>query len=87
MFVKWLQAFDMRIAKLINAVLDGTLPIPQAPPAVQSCVRLPIYHKAVEILDMPRDKRKDAISQAPAILQPYLEAEIIRVWELRGKPK
>lgn len=77
----------MKIAKLINAVLDGTMPISQAPPAVQSCVRLPIYHKAVEILDMPKGARKAAIQAAPALLQPYLEAEIIRVWELRGKPK
>lgn len=77
----------MQIAKLINAVLDGTTPLASAPPAIQSCVRWPIYEKAVEILALPRQERKPAIGQAPELLRPYLEAEIIRVWELRGKPK
>lgn len=74
----------MKPSKLINAVLDGTLAMEKAPLAIQSCIRWPIYEKAVEILALPHAARKPAIEDAPAALRPYLEAEIIRIWRLRN---
>jgi len=77
----------VRIANSINDVLDGRTLLSDADPSIQSCLRLPIYHKACEILDLPRGDRKHALSKAPPLIRPFIEDEVIRIWELRGKPK
>ena len=77
----------MKIAKAINDVLDGRTLLSDADPSVQSCLRLPIYHKACEILELPKDRRRWEIDKAPPLIRPFIEDEIIRIWELRGKPK
>lgn len=74
----------MWVAKAMEDVLEGRVSMGDAQPSIQSCVRLPLYQKAVQILALPNiHQRRDEISKAPPLIRPYLEEEIIRVWELR----
>lgn len=74
----------MRISDGIMAVLEGRVSLDQADPSIQSCIRLPIYTKACEILALPTvEERRNVLKEAPPLIRPYLEEEIMRIWDLR----
>jgi hypothetical protein len=52
----------------------------QAPPAVQSWSRYFIYQGAEEVLSLPREDRAKALDKIPLTIRPYVEAEILRLW-------
>lgn len=69
-------------------VLQGRVLLDDAQPCIRSCVRLPLYQKSVEILDISDiHRRRHEIAKAPPLIRPYLEEEIMRVWELRRSTK
>lgn len=72
-----------RPSSILNRVLDGSLSLSNAPKSIQSQVRLPIYDAAVEILKMPKEKRRVALSRIPALIRPYVEDEVRRLWSMR----
>ena len=73
----------MKATEKISAVLTGKMDYQDLSEAEQSAIRLPIYHIAVEILSLPRQRRASAIDQQPATIQDLLKAEIIRLHKLR----
>lgn len=78
----------MWIWEAVESVLEGRTAMEDADPAIRSYVRLPIYQKAVEILSIANVReRREILSKAPPLIRPYLEEEIMRVWELRRSTK
>jgi hypothetical protein len=56
----------------------------EAPQAVQSWARLPIFQEASRILKLPKEDRRRAIDKSPEALRQYVEAEIKRLWLYRS---
>lgn len=81
----------MWIAKAMDDVMEGKTLLTDAHPSIQSCLRLPIYQKAVQILELPtKQDRCWELEKAPPLIRPFLEEEILRIWEMRkedGKTK
>jgi len=72
------------IGEAVENVLQGLTAMEDADPAIRSYVRLPIYQKACEILALETiDERREVLRQAPPLIRPYLEEEIMRIWDLR----
>lgn len=70
-------------------VLSGQIRMQDAPTAIQSWARFPIYQGAVELLRMDTaDERRAALQKVPPLVRPYVEKELRRIWpyraELRG---
>lgn len=62
----------------------GRVPWDDAPQAIRSWARLPIYKAACQILAMEtKGERRNALGRIPASVRPHVEAEVKRVWELR----
>lgn len=68
----------------IKAVLSGGLSFSELTPSEQSAIRLPIYHKAVDILALPKPERAAAIDREPESIREHIKVEIIRVHGLRN---
>lgn len=78
----------MKVYQEMMDVLEGRVLLTEASASIQSCVRLPLYQKARQILDLPtRDKRRWEIEKAHPMIRPFLEEEIMRIWELRKADK
>lgn len=58
----------------------------EAPPSVASWSRFFIYQGAAEIVAM-EDKweRLAALAKVPDLIRPYVEAEVRRIWPMRGE--
>lgn len=68
----------------IEAVLMGHVDLLSAPPAVRSACRFYIYEGAVQILSLPtKEARLRALNRLPAKIRPHIEAEALRIWEMR----
>lgn len=79
----WLQSPHERPSETLNRVLAGVIAMGDAPNSIQSQARLPIYDAAVEILSKPKEKRRAMLDRIPALVRPYVEAEVIRLWSIR----
>lgn len=78
----------MWVARAMDDVLDGRTYLSDADPSIQSCLRLTIYHKACQILELEtKEQRRAEIGNSPELIRPFLEKEILRVWELRRNTK
>jgi len=74
----------------LTDVLMGRVMMDDAPPAIQSCARLPIYQAARQIIAEPEaGARRNMLGKIPAPVRPYVEAEVKRLWPdrhaLKGK--
>lgn len=70
----------------LTAVLSGQIPMQNAPQAIQSWARFPIYQGAVEIVKMDTvDERRAALEKIPPPIRPYVQAEVKRIWGWRGR--
>jgi hypothetical protein len=62
--------------------MEGRKLISEVPEAIQSAVRLPIYQKACELLAIKKDLRKAALYKLPEAIQPLVEAEVRRLFDV-----
>ena len=68
----------------LKAILRGEIHIEEAPQAVQSWARFPIFEGAKEIVLMDtREERAAELEKVPAKIRPHVEAEVKRLWPLR----
>lgn len=78
---------DMGIRRPVSwwrtEVLPGRIPMTDAPAAVQSWLRHDVFLGAEEILTLPKHERKAALDRIPALVRPYVEAEVLRVWKIK----
>jgi hypothetical protein len=74
----------MRSDAILDSILEGRTRLGDAPQAVQSWARLPIYNMACAILELPtKETRREELRRVPELLRDTIEAEVMRVWELR----
>jgi hypothetical protein len=65
-------------------VLSGAISMGEASPSVRSWLRHDIYQGAREICLIENiEERRNALQGIPALIRPYVEAEIKRLWPLR----
>jgi len=77
----------MRSDAILDSILEGRTRLGDAPLAVQSWARLPIYNMACAILELPtKETRREELRRVPELLRDVVEAEVMRVWELRKHP-
>lgn len=73
-----------RPSETLNRVLDGRLAMTNAPASIQSQARLAFYDAACEVLKVTDiEKRRSMLKRIPALVRPYVEAEVKRLWTLR----
>lgn len=54
-------------------------------PSIQSWASFYIYDAAMQIIRLPgKERRRAALEKVPANIRPLVEAEILRIWDLRG---
>lgn len=54
-------------------------------PSIQSWASFYIYDAAMQIIRLPvKERRRAALEKVPANIRPLVEAEIMRLWDLRG---
>lgn len=71
-------------SKRIENILSGKVRMEDEDEAIQSAARFPIYKGAEAILALPtREKRRAALLKIPETVRPYVEAEAIRLHNLR----
>ena len=74
----------MRSDAILDSILEGRTRLGDAPQAVQSWARLPIYNMACAILELPtKETRREELRRVPELLRDVIEAEVMRVWSLR----
>lgn len=62
-------------------VLLGKVAMADAPESIQSWAQFTIYHAAKEIMAQPeKGLRRNMLSRIPALIRPYVEAEVVRLW-------
>jgi hypothetical protein len=70
----------------LHRVLSGKVDMKDAPEYVQSWARLPIHQGAKEVLSLPtKEKRRAALMRVPPSIRPYIEAEIMRIWQIAAR--
>jgi hypothetical protein len=69
------------ISQQLESYLNGNQPAPSD--AVYSWAAFFVYKKALQILNLPKEKRLKEIEKAPAYLQDRLKTEITRVYKCR----
>jgi len=79
-----MQRKRLSITTLMEEVLSGKLHYELAHPAIKSACRLQIYEGACEILKIPQPLRKAALEKIPALIRPYVEEEVVRLWRMRN---
>ena len=67
----------------LELIMSGQVNPVDEPPAVQSIMMLQIYQMACLILEMPKEERKPFINGLPLTLQPYVEQEVRRIFDVR----
>jgi hypothetical protein len=68
----------------INDILAGKVKLEEEEASIQSACAFEIYKISVEILALPdRQARHDELTKVPELLRPYVQAEVIRVWQYR----
>lgn len=68
----------------LKAILEGRES--KADDAVMSWLRLPVHLRAVSVLKLPFDQRREALDSVPDTWRGMVEAECIRVYKLqRGR--
>lgn len=72
-----------QIAELIADVLDGKAEPEQLGPSWPHDLAMPIYEKACQVLDMPREKRRAEIEAQPKRISDLLALEVKRLYLLR----
>ena len=78
-----MRAVVIKPSAQLEAVLRGKVEMQDAPEAIQSWARFAIYQGACEVLAIDgKGDRRTAISRAPALIRPYLKAEILRLHAL-----
>jgi hypothetical protein len=76
----------MRPQQWLNEVLSGRIAMEDAPASIQSWARLPIFQGACEIIKMDTpDERRAELAKIPPLVRPWVEAEVRRVWVMRGE--
>ena len=68
----------MKPSEQMSALMSGK-PFDTADDAVRSWLRLEIYRKAKKILDLPKDRRKDALNKVKENIRESVKAEVIRI--------
>ena len=74
----------MRPSEQINQIMSGRSPYEIAQPAIQSACRIQIYQGACEILKLDQPLRKAALEKLPALIRPYIQEEVVRIWRIRN---
>jgi len=74
----------------LDDLLRGKILMADAPEAIQSWARLPIYQAARQIIAEPEaGARRNMLGKIPAPIRPYVEDEVKRLWPnrhaLKGK--
>ena len=70
----------------LRDLMMGKLAWDDAPDAIRSVARKPIYDAAVTILAAPdKGTRKNMLGRIPAAMRPHVEAEVMRMWNDRKK--
>jgi hypothetical protein len=73
-------------SKQLENVLMGKTSWEDAPLAIKSWARKPIYDAAVQILAAPdKGTRRNMLGRIPAQIRPMVELEVNRLWALRAK--
>ena len=68
----------------LKAILEGRER--KADDAVMSWLRFPVYQRAVSVLKLPFDQRREALDSVPDTWRGMVEVECVRVYKLqRGK--
>jgi hypothetical protein len=68
----------------LEALLMGRIAWDDAPEAIRSWARKPIFDAAKELIAMPdKGTRRNALGKIPAPIRPMVEAEILRLWKMR----
>jgi hypothetical protein len=67
----------------IAACLDGSLPYDALSEFEQSAIRIHVYFRASALLDLPKDKRKQAGEQLPPDIRDLVRDECKRLLEHR----
>ena len=76
---------EWRPSVLIPMVLRGEMLMADAPDAIRSACRLPIYHAARMIVDAPdKGTRRSMLGKIPPSVRPFVEAEVKRLWAFRA---
>ena len=73
----------MSFHERITRVLQGAAPIDSLSPALQSAIRLPIYHQACRILNTPRQHQRAAIDALPDTIREAVRTECRRLYNQR----
>lgn len=74
-----------RPSVLLRDLLMGKLAWDDAPESIRSCASKHIYDAAETIIAMPvKGERRNAIGRIPGAMRGHVEAEIKRLWSLRG---
>ena len=75
----------MRPSSQMQKVISGKMQPEDCDEAVQSWLRLPVYHEASRILSLPFDRRAAEIEKHK--LSELVKQEVIRLHELRSKTR
>jgi hypothetical protein len=67
----------------LELIMAGRVNPVDEQPAVQSIMMLQIYQMACLILEMPKEERKPFVNSLPLTLQPYVEDEVRRIFDVR----
>lgn len=66
----------------LREVLTGSLPLKDAPPAVQSWARLEIHDGAMAVINAGGiEKRRAMLQRIPASVRPYVEERVRELWK------
>ena len=72
---------EKRPSVRIKRVLSGEVRMEDEEPGIRSACQLEIYKGAKTILAMKtKDERRRAINRLPALIRPYVEKEVTRLW-------
>lgn len=82
----WLGTTHKKPSDIMLEVLEGKLNHDDAPPAVQSILRLEYFNAAVEVcLKKSKEDRKKYLSRVPETCRSEVEAEVKRLWPIRDR--
>ena len=77
----------MRPSHQLSAVITGSMDASDCDDAVMSWLRFPVYLRAVSVLKLPFDQRREALDRVPDTWRGMVEAECVRVYKLERGAK
>jgi len=77
----------MRPSHQLSAVITGSMDASDCDDAVMSWLRFPVYQRAVSVLKLPFDQRREALDRVPDTWRGMVEAECVRVYKLERGAK